>query len=230
MYATKEQRDWVSESIGANYQDKESSGKSTIAVTPDKAAKMFIGSTSEKIQNEVDAVEVVNSKYIAEILDYSAQHMVIVYETLIPLPSIATYKTRDLRTFTDLICNISCAMFDIHGAGYAHGDVAEGNIGLSKRGTFVLYDNEDLREANPMQMYADVKMFLDDLSRVYRKFEEQTTIIEKLREMVDEHIQITMVERRFGTRMRSVEDRSNLDFDHTTFGKCVNELLTCESC
>ncbi len=172
-------------------------GKTKIIILPNFVVKLF--PRSKDINPEVDALTTIRSNNIVKLL-YFQKHSpaAIVYAHVYPLKEIIN-PTRD--ELVKQIRNVATALYDIHSAGYTHGDVAIGNIGMNKDKEYVLYDFEDVkRDTSSEGRYKDVEMFLEDFIYQYRNhLDLQAEIKHLLKELQIRHRKGSVIRKRMPT-------------------------------
>lgn len=179
------------------------SGKTELYILDSAVVKVFDRSVS--IENELNALRDIKSEHIIKVL-YAQQNPVklIVYERIVPLKNISSPNKREL---IKQLCNIAIALLDIHSAGYTHGDVAIGNIGLNKSGNYVLYDFEGVRKDDSAESrYKDVEMFLEDFKYQYKAFPELYALLSDLLAKLETHKTKSVVQKRMPSgRTKDIE-------------------------
>jgi len=178
-----------------DYVIKTSSAQSLLLISKNRTIKVF--QKSHSLTPEIQALQSINSPYVIDMKDYvnSRTRKVIIYETIIPLTKVKI----DNETLLKMLCDVANGLYDIHAAGYTHGDVGIGNIGLNKKGNFVLYDFEDVKKGSTsVRMYQDVEMFLEDLKIQYKSHINFEKMIKALLDYLqDEYVTAKTVVRMF---------------------------------
>jgi tRNA A-37 threonylcarbamoyl transferase component Bud32 len=167
------------------------SGESTIVEFPELVLKIFDEEHDTSI--EATILNTVDSDNIIRMVGHGDDY--IAYEKIKPLKEIVN-PTRD--ELVQQLANIAVGLYDLHSAGYVHGDVAIGNIGINGKGNYILYDLETAVETDdPGLRYRDVEMFLEDLVIQYKERSELQRIVKDLLEkMRREHRREQIVRRR----------------------------------
>lgn len=155
------------------------SGESLVLVFSNSVVKIF--SDYHDITKELALFEAVNSENVVKVLNSNIKPNIIVYERL---------KKVNNPNVIKILCNIALALYDIHVAGYIHGDVGIGNIGINSNNQYVLYDMEDARkDSSDERRYKDVEMFLQDLIIQYKPFPKtRQFLIDLHNEMEQKHV------------------------------------------
>lgn len=152
------------------------SGDTLVLIYPSFVAKFF--PSYVRIRDIVERRDRIDSKYLVKIIDFIEKPNVILYEKLKPLKKIEKASLNDLIS---QICCIANALHDIHSAGFVHGDVAIGNIGINDQGKYILFDLETLKEDDSAQArFDDVEMFLVDFCIQYKEYPELRLFIEMI--------------------------------------------------
>lgn len=163
------------------------SGKTKMFLYPDRVQKIF--PITYNIDLEVRALETIQSDYIIRMISHD-EHSVT-YERITPLRKI---ENADYDSLFTQLAHISMALFDIHSAGYVHGDVAIGNIGINNKGRYVLYDFETVKmDSSPEARYKDIAMFLEDFIVQYKSYPDLQAIIKEIyKRLQEKYLQITI--------------------------------------
>lgn len=197
------------------------SGKTQIIIHHNSVEKIFPFNID--IMKEVNAIKTINSKNIIKIVDFDEKKNSISYEKIIPLR-----KIEDQKDFIRQLCHICSALIDIHDAGYIHGDVAIGNIGINKEKKYILYDFETVKKSvSDEDRFKDIYMFMEDFAIQYKNFVQASLIIKDiLKKLEDNHTISKLIKwKSFNGNIKMKKMIFEYKYDVKDFGKILIDVL-----